>query len=225
MTGEMGSIGPRLNQFLAEAGLPAQSPDTLSRFQSYYDLFIRWNAKLNLSAIRDREGILSRHFVESIACALAIPEGVSTLLDLGSGGGFPGVPIAICRREIAVTLAESQTKKAAFLNELVRTLGLTARVHHGRAETLPDSYDCVTLRAVDRMSDMVEVAAGLTRVGGWLVLMATVGDSDELMESAGKQFSWLSVVPSGIGTPGRVILLGQRLKGVSQERMFHVEHL
>ena len=88
---------------------------------------------------------LSRHFVESIACARALPEGISTLLDFGSGGGFPGIPIALCRPEIAVTLAESQGKKAAFLQEAVRVLGSQAKVHAGRAELLTTQFDCVTL--------------------------------------------------------------------------------
>ena len=79
-----------------------------------------------LTAIRDEEGILTRHFVESIVCARALPAGIATLLDVGSGAGFPGIPIALCRSEIAVTLAESQGKKAAFLQEAVRVLGVAA---------------------------------------------------------------------------------------------------
>ena len=83
---------------------------------------------MNSTAIRDEEGILSRHFVESIACACALPAGIFTLLDFGSGAGFPGIPIALCRPEIAVILAESQGKKAAFLQEAVRVLGISAKV-------------------------------------------------------------------------------------------------
>ena len=94
------------------------------RFDAYLSLIVRWNARTSLTAIRDEEGIVSRHFVESIACAVAVPAGVRTLLDFGSGAGFPGIPIALCRPEISVTLAESQNKKAAFLREAIRTLEL-----------------------------------------------------------------------------------------------------
>jgi len=88
-----------------------------SEFGAYAALLIRWNARMNLTAVRDEEGILRRHFAESIVCARILPPGITTLLDFGSGAGFPGLPIALCRREIAVTLAESQGKKVAFLRE------------------------------------------------------------------------------------------------------------
>ena len=79
---------------------------------------------------------MSRHIIESIAVARSIPGHVTTLLDFGSGGGLPGIPIALCRPQIAVTLAESQGKKAAFLQEAVRVLGIAAKVHSDRAEAL-----------------------------------------------------------------------------------------
>ena len=158
--------GTRLNELLAEAAQPPLDPAQTQRFAALYSLFVRWSTRINLSAIRDEEGILSRHFVESIACARALPAGISTLLDFGSGAGFPGLPIALCRPEIAVTLAESQGKKAAFLREAVRVLGVTTLVHSGRAESLTTRFDCVTLRAVDKMVLAVHSAAQLVRPGG-----------------------------------------------------------
>ena len=107
--------GARLNALLAAAGLAELDAGLSHQFETYLSLLLRWNARMNLTAIRDEEGILARHFVESIACARALPAGIGTLLDFGSGAGFPGIPIALCRPEIAVTLAESQGKKAAFL--------------------------------------------------------------------------------------------------------------
>ena len=88
---------------LVQAGEKALDSEGSRRFECYLELLMRWNARLNLTAIRDQEGILSRHFVESIVCARAVPEGVKTLLDFGSGAGFPGIPIALCRPEITVT--------------------------------------------------------------------------------------------------------------------------
>ncbi len=163
-----------------------------------------------MTAIRDQGGILSRHFVESIACARALPVGIATLLDFGSGAGFPGIPIALCRPEIDVTLAESTSKKAAFLQEAIRVLDITAKVHSQRAELLPDLFDCVTLRAVDRMELAVRAAAKLIRPGGWLALMTTRNEVARLQDAAGSSFIWPKMVP----LPGeeRLIALGERRK-------------
>ena len=167
------SLASRLNNLLIESGLDPLDEATAAHFAQYCALLLHWNARTNLTAIRDEDGILSRHFVESIACARALPAGIVTLLDFGSGAGFPGVPIALCRPEIAVTLAESQGKKAAFLQEAVRTLGLAVKVHAGRAELLKERFDCVTLRAVDRMASAVETSFGLLSEKGLLALMTT----------------------------------------------------
>jgi 16S rRNA (guanine527-N7)-methyltransferase len=203
------SAGLRLNALLEEAGLASLDAALVAQFENYRSLFVRWSARVNLTSIRDEEGILSRHFVESIACARALPDGISTLLDFGSGGGFPGIPIALCRPEIAVTLAESQGKKAAFLQEAVRVLGLSAKVHAQRAELLETRFDCVTLRAVDRMPEAVEAAAQLVAPNGWLGIMTTRGDLAKLQPAAGAGLSWTRVtqLPGG---EERVLALGQR---------------
>lgn len=207
---EMSEPGPnRLNDLLAEGGQWLLSAEQNRQFKDYLSLFVRWNARTNLTSVRDEEGILSRHFVESIACARALPQGIATLLDFGSGGGFPGIPISICRPEIAVTLAESQGKKAAFLQEAVRVLSLSAKVFGKRAELLETEFDCVTLRAVDKMAVAVKVAARLVAPGGWLAVMTTSGDLAGLQAAAGAEFSWLRLVrlPGG---EERVLALGER---------------
>jgi 16S rRNA (guanine527-N7)-methyltransferase len=184
-------------------------PSLPSRFAAYLSLILRWNQRVNLTAIRDEEGIISRHFVESIACARELPVGIETLLDLGSGGGFPGIPIALCRPEISVTLAESQGKKAAFLQEAVRVLGISARVHGRRAEELHLPFDCVTLRAVDRMPAAVQIAASIVRDGGWVVLMTTGSEAAVLQSAAGPSFSWSA--PTRLpGSEERIIAIGKK---------------
>jgi 16S rRNA (guanine527-N7)-methyltransferase len=206
--------GRRLNELLAAAGLASLQTEQYKRVISYLSLILRWNARTNLTAIRDEEGILARHFLESIACARALPEGIATLLDFGSGAGFPGIPIAICRPEIAVTLAESQGKKAAFLQEAARVLGLSSKVHSGRAETLADPFDCVTLRAVDRMERAVQDAVQLVRSGGWLALMTSSAELAALQAAAGSAFSWSS--PMALPhAENRVLALGNRLSSPS----------
>jgi 16S rRNA (guanine527-N7)-methyltransferase len=192
MNGDAHRIGLCLNELLAGTGLEALDTALASRFADYCLLLIRWSSCVNLTAIRSEEGILSRHFVESIVCARTLPPRIDTLLDFGSGAGFPGIPIALCRPEIAVTLAESQGKKAAFLQEAVRVLGVQANVHSGRAENLTTQFDCVTMRAVDRMPLAVEAAAKLVRPGGWLALMTSGAEFPALQVAAGDFFSWRS---------------------------------
>lgn len=201
--------GEKLQSLLRVAGQVELSAPELERFEKYLRLFLLWNGKTNLSAIRDEDGILARHFVESIACARQLPAGITTLLDFGSGGGFPGVPIAICRPEIAVTLAESQGKKAIFLQEVVRQLDLKTRVHSRRAEELREEFDCVAMRAVDRMFEAIPVAAGLVRPAGLLALMSTAGEQQHMQEVAGDGYQWLS--PAEItGGEAKLLLLGRK---------------
>ncbi len=209
MSEETEGAGLRLNALLAEAGLAALDGGLTRRFEDYLGLLLRWNARVNLTAVRDADGILGRHFVESIACARALPQEIVSLLDFGSGAGFPGVPIALCRPEIAVTLAESQGKKAAFLQEAVRVLGSSAVVHGRRAELVTHPFDCVTLRAVDRMEAAVSAASRLVGPGGWLAPMTTRGDLEKLKAAAGGGFDWQEPV----GMPGgedRILSLGKR---------------
>ena len=203
------TAGGRLKELLAENGVETLDAAQAKSFEDYLSLLLRWNGRVNLTAIRDEEGILKRHFIESIACARSLPAEIGTLLDFGSGAGFPGLPIALCRQEIAVTLAESQGKKAAFLSEAVRVLGVDANVHSGRAETLGSQFDCVTLRAVDKMEKAVQAAARLVRPGGWLALMTTENELERLKLAAGAQFAWAGVVrlPGG---EDRLLALGER---------------
>jgi 16S rRNA (guanine527-N7)-methyltransferase len=148
----------------------------LPRLSTYLDLLLKWNARTNLTAIRDPAEIVRRHFGESLFAArhlnspdLDSPDldssntarGALTLLDFGSGAGFPGLPIALLRPDIHVTLAESQNKKATFLREVVRTLALSTEVWSGRVESMPATrqFHTVTLRAVDNMTAAIAAAA------------------------------------------------------------------
>jgi len=198
----------RLNALLVESGLDTLDSGLSSRFGEYLSLLLRWNARMNLTAIRDEEAILSRHFVESIACARALPAGIATLLDFGSGAGFPGIPIALCRPEIAVTLAESQGRKAAFLREAVRTLGLSSKIHSGRAELLTTRFDCVALRAVDRMPHAVQAASSLVSPGGWLALMTTEAELKPLQGALSQPFCWQASIQLP-GSQSRILSLAQ----------------
>ncbi len=204
----------RLNELLNEAGLAALDGKTASGFEAYLSLFVRWNERVNLSSVRDKEGIISRHLIESIVVASELPEGIATLLDFGSGAGLPGIPIALCRPEITVTLAESQGKKAAFLQEAVRVLGIAAKVHAKRAETLRTAFDCVILRAVDKMPKAVAAAVGLVAPKGWLALMTTDAELARLRAAAGASFFWEESVRLP-GSESRLLALGREISSAT----------
>jgi len=196
-------------QALERAHLPSLSSTQVEKFDVYIDLIMRWNDRTNLTAIREVNAIIDRHLVECISCAHALPHEIPTLLDFGSGAGFPGIPIALCRPEIAVTLAESQGKKAAFLQEAARVLGLAVRVHAGRAEDMKTLFDCVAMRAVDRMQAAIIVASMLVRPGGWLAILTTDADLAKVQAASGSEFDW----PEPISLPGsnqRMLALGRR---------------
>jgi 16S rRNA (guanine527-N7)-methyltransferase len=127
---------------------------------AYLALILKWNAKVNLTAIRSPEEIVRRHFGESLFAGLHLGA-CESLLDFGSGAGFPGLPIQILRPELRVTLAESRQKKASFLREAVRTMGLETEVWPTRVEEMPAarSFSVVTMRAVDEMQEAVIAAA------------------------------------------------------------------
>jgi len=202
--------GERLNELLAARGHKPLDDSTARRFEGYLALFLRWNERVNLSGIRDEEGIISRHLIESIEVARDLPGTIQTLLDYGSGGGLPGIPIALCRPEMAVTLAESQSKKAAFLQEAVRALRIRASVYGERAEKLGTDFDCVILRAVDRMPRAVATAARLVRPKAWLALMTTDAELEGLHAAAGSDFNWADTIRLS-GSESRVLSLGQRV--------------
>jgi len=205
------SITYSIDDALKAAGMEGLDSQASARFGTHLELILRWNARTNLTAVREPEGIIQRHFLESIACARMLPVGIATLLDFGSGAGLPGIPIAICRPEIAVTLAESQGKKAAFLREAVRGLELNVAVFAGRAESLPTQFDCVTLRAVDRMEQAVNAAAALVRIGGWLAPMTTTSNLPKLQSALGTEYTWAA--PKAVpGSEQRILALATKIQ-------------
>jgi 16S rRNA (guanine527-N7)-methyltransferase len=157
-------------------------PRLYSQLSTYLDLLIKWNARTNLTAIREPEEMVRRHFGESLFAGAHLGARLTpgaSVLDFGSGAGFPGLPIQLLRPELRVTLAESQGKKSSFLREAVRTLGLTTEVWAGRVEAMPAvngmprQFDAVTLRAVDNMQQALVEARQRVAPGGWLVTLAT----------------------------------------------------
>jgi len=168
-------IATPLSPFLAGASL---SPTQLRQLEQYLDLLLRWNARMNLTAIRDPEQIVTRHFGESLFAARNLYPEPGTrdahLIDLGSGAGFPGLPIKIWAPDLHVTLLESNQRKSTFLREVVRSLELTAvEVVTTRADQYPIANRetqitnaTVTLRAVEHFDDILPSAVNLLSKAG-----------------------------------------------------------
>jgi 16S rRNA (guanine527-N7)-methyltransferase len=157
-------------------------PAQLRNISTYIDILLRWNARINLTAIRDEEQIVTRHFGESLFAARHLfPRRSSApsmvkgckVADIGSGAGFPGIPIKLWVPEISLTLIESNQKRATFLKEVTRFLTLTdVNIQSTRAESLAGaSFAVVTLRAVERFESILPVAANLVAPSGRLALL------------------------------------------------------
>lgn len=182
------------------AGESVLTVTQLHNISTYIDILRRWNARINLTAIRDEEEIVTRHFGESLFAARhlfppcsSVPSGVdgSKVADVGSGAGFPGIPIKLWAPEISLTLIESNQKKATFLKEITRALTLTnVNIQTARAESLAGvSFDVVTFRAVERFESILPVAANLVAPGGRLALL--IGETQlPQAQSALPALSW-----------------------------------
>jgi 16S rRNA (guanine527-N7)-methyltransferase len=175
-------IAELLEPYLGPPAARRMTPDALESISTYIDILQRWNSRVNLTAIRDEEAIVTRHFGESLFAAshlFPLWNPASSVVkafrvsDIGSGAGFPGVPLKIWAPEISLTLIESNHKKATFLKEVTRALTLTdINIQTTRAESLPPaSYDVVTLRAVERFESVLPTAARLVATNGRLALL------------------------------------------------------
>ena len=157
-----------------DAGLAALGLDGAhaAPLLAYLALLDRWNRTYNLTAVRDPREMVSRHLLDSLAMHGHVPDG--RLADLGTGPGLPGIPLALVRPGLQVTLVESNGKKARFLREALRTLGLAnARVAECRIEALaePGAYDAITARALATLPLILELGGHLLGPGGRLLAL------------------------------------------------------
>jgi 16S rRNA (guanine527-N7)-methyltransferase len=192
------------------------SSTQLDRISMYVDMLMRWNARMNLTAIRDQEEIVTRHFGESLFAARCLFPGAPTsdavtggvrVADLGSGAGFPGIPIKLWAPGIQLTLIESNHKKATFLREVCRALTLTdVDIRDVRGEEVAQTYDLVTLRAVEKFADTLRIAAGLMSPEGRVALQ--IGSSQvDLARSILPTMAWKLALPVPL-SQSRVLLIG-----------------
>jgi len=150
------------------------SPDQEGALAHYEEELVSWNERLNLTAISDTEGIRTKHFLDSLTCLLALGSAPpNRLIDIGTGAGFPGIPLKIILPDVHIVLLESVRKKTRFLRHIVQALNLekveVVRVRAEEAGQDPDhreQYDCAVARAVASMPTLVEYMLPLVRVGG-----------------------------------------------------------
>jgi 16S rRNA (guanine527-N7)-methyltransferase len=190
----------------------------LDQTSAYLDLLLKWNAKSNLTSVRVPEEIVTRHFGESFFAAdrLLAPGAADTVIDLGSGAGFPGLPVAIFAPAAQVALLESNARKAAFLNEVIHALELTnVKTIRQRGEDYPGQAALVTMRAVEDFSKSALVALRLVRGGGRLALMIGAGQVDHAAALL-RDVSWDPAI-SLPGSRARVILAGTKPVTVEQD--------
>jgi 16S rRNA (guanine527-N7)-methyltransferase len=200
---------------LSELLVPFLSPDRLHQTQlelidRHLALLSKWNSKINLTAVRDPEEIVTRHFGECVFAARQLfPSGSEQLsaIDLGSGAGFPGVPLKIWNAKLRLTLIEANQKKATFLREVIRVLKLdAATVVAGRAESQSDKADLVTLRAVEQFERILPIAASLLGRSGRLALL--IGDDQvQTARDSLTGIAWNPPIPVPLSRR-RVLLIG-----------------
>lgn len=167
------------------------SATQMEQFAQYHQLLVEWNEKMNLTAITEEKEVYLKHFYDSLMLAFAVdfnPE--AKLCDVGSGAGFPSIPLKIAFPQLEITIVDSLNKRISFLQHLVDTLGLTGvHLFHGRAETFGQSpkhrqsYDYVTARAVARLNVLTELCLPLVKKEGYFYALKAAKSEEELTEA------------------------------------------
>ena len=164
------------------------SDKSMNNFVIYMDNLIEWNKKINLTAIKKEEDIIVKHFVDSIFILKYING--NKIIDIGSGAGFPGIPLKIAKNNLDITLLDSVNKKVLFMQDSIEKMGLKNIVAiHGRAEDYAhnikyrEQYDVATSRAVANMSTLVEYMLPFVKIGGVCICMKGPNSNEEIINS------------------------------------------
>lgn len=164
--------------------------DILNKFDLYYKRLVEVNSYMNLTAITEESEVYNKHFLDSLMIIKSeLVSDKITLLDVGSGAGFPSIPLAIVNDNVEVTIIDALNKRINFLNELTKYLGLSnVNAYHKRAEDYAkekrESFDVVTARAVARLNVLAELCLPLTKLGGHFIAMKGKMSKEEMDEAA-----------------------------------------
>ena len=183
------------NNYLEKLNLTL-TEEQIEKFYNYMNLLIEWNKKINLTAIVEPKDIILKHFIDSLTIEKYIKKG-ENIIDVGTGAGFPGIPLKIAREDLKITLADSLNKRINFLNEVVNKLDLkNIETIHTRAEELGknkkyrEKFDIATSRAVANMSTLSEYLIPFVKVKGRCICMKS-SDIDTELENAKKAINIL----------------------------------
>lgn len=167
-----------ISEILAEGGREMGiefDSGAIKKFEDYADILVKWSSAINLTSIKDPRGIAIGHFIDSLTILKHVSPGIS-MLDIGAGAGFPGIPVKICRPSISLVLADSREKKVFFMRETIRKLALDkTRAVKARAgeenEKIGSRFDLAASRAFARASEVVRVALPLVKKKGIILIM------------------------------------------------------
>lgn len=208
----------RLRRRAQKAGL-AVAPETAVKLEVYYNLLFRWNAKINLTALNLAGGdeAVDRLLIEPLLAARSVRPGEATLIDIGSGGGSPAIPLAIASPQLTVTMVEAKVRKSAFLREAVRTIGLRAQVWTSRFEALlsdPGMHefaDILSLRAVRVDVRALSGVQAFVKPGGRFFLFRPTGTVGNI--EMPPTFAFAEAVPLVESLRSQLIILEKRPVG------------
>lgn len=175
---------------LEEKGI-SLSEEQLEQFETYYELLVEWNEKMNLTSITEKKEVYLKHFYDSISAAFYFDfTKPLSICDVGAGAGFPSLPIKICFPHLKIAIVDSLQKRITFLDHLTKSLNLSGvSLYHDRAETFGknkafrETYDVVTARAVARLSVLSELCLPLAKTGGYFVAMKAASAEEEIIKA------------------------------------------
>ena len=179
---------PELSPEVLKARIPELDEAQTAAFIKYYKMLVIWNRRLNLTRITDPVEVAEKHFADSVLGSSLIPEG-ARVIDVGTGAGFPGIPLNIVRPDITLVMVDSLGKRVNFLNELVKELGIEAEAIHARAEDaardarLRAGFDIALSRAVAPMNVLLELTVPFVKVGGESLMYKAASFLEELSSS------------------------------------------
>ncbi|MFD2672209.1 16S rRNA (guanine(527)-N(7))-methyltransferase RsmG [Marinicrinis sediminis] len=187
----MDQIQQRFTEWLVPGQIPLTA-EQLAQFERYYELLVEWNEKMNLTGITERADVYEKHFYDSLTLAFHVPvQQLESIIDVGSGAGFPGIPLKIAFPHLKLTILDSLNKRISFLTEVSEQLGLDGvTCIHGRAEEWGrnkahrEQYDLACARAVAKLNVLNEFCLPFVKVKGYFAAMKGMHSEEEITQAA-----------------------------------------